>query len=324
MAPQEKMFFTAIVPCDKEKEACSEDTASENPGKRVFDQAVRLTKDGKLGMGFGPIVPHTTSEKSQPCDRCHLREDQTNWDVINELIGRGSNRFKIPDGNDTVYDLTKVLNGDDSAAVGLAHSGSAVLSRDTIQRILKPRVADSGLTLKQYSDWVSPENTNSTANNPGDTVLPDGPGVSASDCQTAGLEPASVTLGTGSFRFKALEDGDNLFVQQGTQGGGRFVQLRLQAAGIYPGSKELGSSSYPRLTFTLQFEAEQLLVEQALARLFRLREDTGQLEFSGESLLLKSANTTTTHGQPATLGISLEDACGTTTSVAVEIIIQQS
>ncbi len=156
MAPQEKMYFTVIAPCDPKTQTCTEGVGSPAPGRRIFDQKVRITHDGKLGMGYGPVVPHTTSSGSQPCDRCHLREDESNWDIINESLGRGSGRFVIPDGDGVEYDLTKVVDQQGNALVGLAHEGTDVLPPDIVERMLTPRVPNSGLTLKQFPPWQEP------------------------------------------------------------------------------------------------------------------------------------------------------------------------
>ena len=156
MAPQEKMYFTVIAPCDPKTQTCTDGVDSPSPGRRIFDQKVRITHDGKLGMGYGPVVPHTTSSTSQPCDRCHLREDGTNQDIVNESLGRGSGRFIIPDGDGVEYDLTKVVDEQGNALVGLAHEGTDVLPPDIVERMLSPRVPNSGLTLKQFPLWEAP------------------------------------------------------------------------------------------------------------------------------------------------------------------------
>ncbi|NOY91708.1 MAG: cytochrome c3 family protein [Deltaproteobacteria bacterium] len=156
MAPQEKMFLTAIVPCNPATETCTEGVDTPNPGRRIFDQVVRRTADGKLGFGFGPVVPHTTSVGSVPCDRCHLREDGTNTNIVNETLGRASGRFLIPDGEGTMYDLSQVVDDAGEPIVGLAHQGTGVVPPDVAARMLVPRVANSGLTLRDVGPWVAP------------------------------------------------------------------------------------------------------------------------------------------------------------------------
>ncbi|MEE9383043.1 MAG: hypothetical protein V3V08_06470 [Nannocystaceae bacterium] len=156
MAPQEKMFVTAIAPCDPELETCTEGVDSATPGKRVHDRSIRRTVDGKLGFGFGPVVPHTTSSGVQPCDRCHLREDESNWPILNETLGRGSGRFQIPDGEGKLYDLTQVVDDTGQTIVGLAHQGTDVLPLSIVEHMLAPRVGHSGLKLRPASAWVTP------------------------------------------------------------------------------------------------------------------------------------------------------------------------
>lgn len=153
MAPQEKMFVTGIAACDPATETCTDGVGTAAPGKRVFDQQIRRTVDGKLGFGFGPIVPHTTSSTVQPCDRCHLREDESNQDIVDETIGRGSGRIQIPDGNGVMYDLTQVVDEQGQPTVGLGHEGSGVLPPAVVERMLAPRVPNSGLVLQRVVPW---------------------------------------------------------------------------------------------------------------------------------------------------------------------------
>ncbi len=156
MAPQEKMFFSVITPCDPKTETCDVDEDSSMPGKTIFDEQVRIAHDGTLGMGFGPVVPHTTSKGSQPCDRCHLREDDSNWDIINETVGWGSGRFIVPDGDGVEYDLTRVMDEKCTPLVSLAHEGTSTLTCETVNKLLENKVSNSGLTLKQYPEWEAP------------------------------------------------------------------------------------------------------------------------------------------------------------------------
>jgi len=156
MAPQEKMFVTTIVPCDPNTETCTEDVDSVAPGRRIHDRQVRVAEDGTLGMGFAPVVPHTTSTTSQPCDRCHLRDDESNADIVAETLGFGSNRFVIPDGAGVDYDLTRVMDENCTPEVSLAHEGTSTLPCDQVDRMMTPRVPDSGLVLKTFPAWEAP------------------------------------------------------------------------------------------------------------------------------------------------------------------------
>ncbi len=156
MAPQEKMTFTVIAACDPEVQTCTDGVDGPMPGRRLFDRVVRVTADGLLGMGYGPVMPHTTSSESQPCDRCHLREDESNTDILSETIGLGSGRFVMLDGAGTAHDLTQVVSDPGQPIVGLGHEGTDVLSAEIVERMLIPRVPDSGLTLKQFPEWVDP------------------------------------------------------------------------------------------------------------------------------------------------------------------------
>ena len=156
MAPQEKMFVTVIVNCDPETEECTENVDSELPGRRLYDETVRIAADGTLGMGFGPIVPHTTSSESQPCDRCHIRVDESNWDIFNETVGWGSGRFVVPDGDGVEYDLTRVMDESCTTLVSMGHEGTATLSCETVNSMLVPRVENSGLSLREYPEWEAP------------------------------------------------------------------------------------------------------------------------------------------------------------------------
>lgn len=153
MAPQEKMFITVILDCDPATETCTDGVDTPRPGKRLFDQQFRTTHDGVLGFGYGPVVPHTTSKTSQPCDRCHLREDMSNLDIFNETIGVGSGRFQIPDGDGMLHDLTRVVDDMYDPLVGFAHEGTSPLPESVIDKMEGVIVEDSGLTLQTPVPW---------------------------------------------------------------------------------------------------------------------------------------------------------------------------
>ena len=312
MAPQEKMYFTAIVPCEGGGDDCTEDAETDDPGKLVFDQKVRRTHDGKLGMGFGPIVPHTVSATSQPCDRCHLREDGSNEDIVNETIGRGSGRFQIPDGENVLYDLTKVLDENDDPTVGMAHSGSRVLSKDMIERILKPRVSNSGLVLRTVSDWVSAsEISGPTPPTSHDTTTPgENNIIPAASCEEIAEEIPTLVIGAATPEFELLLNGSDLPVREGAQGGGAFLRLIARTLGIYPGSEELGSDSYPAISYELYVDGNQVLTDQQISSILRIRAD-GQRELPVHNVLVASLSASQLSGEQARLDIRLEDACGT-------------
>ncbi len=321
MAPQEKMFFTAIVPCESGSADCTLDTETNAPGKLVFDQQVRRTHDDKLGMGFGPIVPHTVSATSQPCDRCHLREDESNVGIVNELIGRGSGRVQIPDGDGVMYDLTQVLDENDDPIVGLAHSGSDVLGKETIARILTPRVADSGLSLRILSDWASRDEV--TGPSPPivvDYEPPIGDVVPASSCDAAALEIANLEVGAATPEFSLLLNDSELPVWAGAQGGASFLRLIMRANGLYPGSDELGEGSYPEVNYELYVDDEQALTVAPIRSLFRVRED-GQAELPAHNVPIDSLTAGQLRGEQARLEARVVDACGVTLTQSIGVTL---
>ncbi len=156
MAPQEKMFVTVIVDCDPETEECTEAVDSSRPGKRLFDQVPRTTTDGMSGMGFGPVVPHTTSSGVQPCDRCHTRSDGTNADILAETFGTGSGRVIIPDGTGHPHDLTQVADEHGQTLVGLGHEGTSLVDPELVEAMKAIEVDNSGLELRDFPEWEAP------------------------------------------------------------------------------------------------------------------------------------------------------------------------
>ncbi len=73
------------------------------------------------------------------------------------------------------------------------------------------------------------------------------PGEAPSNQPDAG--PPTVTLGSGDVAFEALDDGDDIFIVQGAQGGFHFFGS-VAVTGIDPGNpNDLGDASNPTTEF---------------------------------------------------------------------------
>jgi len=132
-------------------------------------------------------------------------------------------------------------------------------------------------------------------------------------------EPLCV-LGTGSVLFEDLEDGDDLPVHQGPQGG-FHVTGSLRGEGLHPGTwEDFTDPNNPRVTFSLTTDEGQLGGYSDLPRPLKERSD-GWLELVGEFVTLDIASVGEATYLNAVLSVEVTDACGTTVSDDREVLL---
>ena len=123
--PSEKMFFTAI----------------NGAGETVVDHAPRTTLDGEVGHGQRAFHPHTTQRWSpfMRCERCHLLSGGQNTELLDVVMGFGSDRYMEEDGEGTLWPLDRIQPTQSLPMVAVGHNEpypSAPLSQETIDKML--------------------------------------------------------------------------------------------------------------------------------------------------------------------------------------------
>ncbi len=134
-------------------------------------------------------------------------------------------------------------------------------------------------------------------------------GCSASPKQVADAEPPSLELGTGTGAFEVLEDGDDIFIVQGPQGGYHFFGA-LRARNVNPGdSEDLSDSSNPTTTF------EAFVGDARIDGMFStyrqgLEVSNGYAEMIGRQVILDILDDEDLDGATVRFGVRFEDVDG--------------
>jgi len=134
----------------------------------------------------------------------------------------------------------------------------------------------------------------------------------ADACEQAALEAPSANLGTGSTLFAALDDGDDVEVHQGAQGG-FHVWGTVRVAGLYAGDRDHPSDpSNPEVVFQVMTTDGTVVGDTgSLLRPLKVRSD-GQVELVGEIVPLFIGSIDEVAFQQVTLAVSITNFCGTT------------
>ena len=117
------------------------DETTDETGEPVYTGRIRTTENGKLGFGWQPNNQHTvTKDRVQPCETCHIKEDESNIDQVMGTYGFGTGLIFEKDENGVEHDLTRVLDEHGDPIVDFAHEGSGTVPKDMIDRALDVRV----------------------------------------------------------------------------------------------------------------------------------------------------------------------------------------
>ena len=131
--------------------------------------------------------------------------------------------------------------------------------------------------------------------------------------------PPSLALGTGLTRFEALDDGDEVFVILGPQGGYHLLGS-LHASNINPGNpKDLSDPSNPTIVFEVFSGADRV---DAMASTYTqgLKPATDGVEMVGRQVILDIANDSQLEGQTLRFVVTVMDTDGVTVRSEKEVI----
>ena len=135
------------------------------------------------------------------------------------------------------------------------------------------------------------------------------PGCSGGSKPQADAGPPSLQIGTGSSMFEPLQDGDNIFIVQGPQGGYHFFGS-LRARNINPGNAEdLSDPANPTTTFEAYVNGARV---DAMASTYRqgLEIRGGVAEMIGRTVILDILDDSELDGAMVRFVVSIEDADG--------------
>lgn len=139
-------------------------------------------------------------------------------------------------------------------------------------------------------------------------------------CETVAQEDATCTLGTGPTTYVSLEDGDDLDIEQGAQGGFHiFGSIRV--TGVLPGDPDdpQGPDSAD-IDFTVTTDDGTEVGRARLRGPLKVRSD-GQVELVGEVVPLDIDQIDDVAWQEATFAVTVDDACGTSVNDERRVVL---
>ncbi len=117
--------FTVIAPCDPRTDTatCTEDMGSATPGKRIVDQWLGASSEGRIGLSFRPVVPHTVGAANavRSCVDCHPTADGLNLAQVRAVYGFGTGEFMFTEpATGRTVDLLRMIDdaGTSTSAMG--------------------------------------------------------------------------------------------------------------------------------------------------------------------------------------------------------------
>lgn len=114
-------MFTVIEGCETGTSSCADEGGA--PGRRVVDQWLGASSEGRIGLSWRPAVPHTVggAGATKTCDACHPTAGGENRDAVRAVygFGDGTRLFTEPATGRTV-DLLRFVDdaGTSTTALG--------------------------------------------------------------------------------------------------------------------------------------------------------------------------------------------------------------
>ncbi len=136
----EHTVLDVVVPCDIQTSSCTIDLMSPQPGRLVVDNFVGLTSEGRPGLSFRPVTPHTIQAEARPCRSCHPAADGSNTAEVNAVYGQGVGRPTLVDSRGVTLDLTRFVDSAGTSTVALGHLLLRPVENDAVQRALNVTV----------------------------------------------------------------------------------------------------------------------------------------------------------------------------------------
>lgn len=140
-----------------------------------------------------------------------------------------------------------------------------------------------------------------------------GVACSSSPGSSADAGPPFIELGTGTREFEPLDDGDDIFIVQGPQGGYHFFGS-LRARNVEPGdSEDLSDPKNPRTTFEA-FAGDARVDSMFSSYVQGLELEDGYAQMIGRTVILDILDDDDLDGVTVRFTVSLEDTDGVVVS----------
>jgi hypothetical protein len=138
----DNQFLTVLAPCTQNSTIpCTEDINTISPARKLLNDYIGRSSEGRTGFSWRPSFAHTTSTKANTkrCEVCHLLSGGRNLAQIQAVFGLGTNdpnrQFTDPNTG-VVYDLTQFVDSTGTSTVALGTLLARPISVERLQRIL--------------------------------------------------------------------------------------------------------------------------------------------------------------------------------------------
>jgi hypothetical protein len=139
----ENAVLDVIVPCNPANEppnTCTNSPEQQVFGKKVIDGWFPMTTEGRRGLSWTPVFPHTTATRGtvQPCSRCHPKPLEPDPLRVPGTFGYGNGKFMFAQtGTTATFDLTQMVDALGVPTVALGTPDTRPVPFARIQRAMQ-------------------------------------------------------------------------------------------------------------------------------------------------------------------------------------------
>lgn len=137
--------LTVIASCDPRTDTatCTEDLNSATPGKRIVDGWLGESFEGRAGLTFRPVVPHTVGAGNavRSCTDCHPTQDAANLPAVRAVYGFGTGEHMLLEpASGRTFDLLRMIDDAGTSTSALGTLLARPLQPERIQKALDTTV----------------------------------------------------------------------------------------------------------------------------------------------------------------------------------------
>ena len=138
----DNQMITVLAPCSPDSATpCDVDQGTLTPARKILNQYVGRSSEGRTGFSWRPSFAHTTAtaSKTKKCETCHLLAGDRNLAKVREVFGFGAATtpytFVDPSTGKT-YNLTQFVDETGTSTVSLGTLLARPISPERLQRRL--------------------------------------------------------------------------------------------------------------------------------------------------------------------------------------------
>ena len=138
----DNQMITVLAPCSPDSTIpCDVDAGTLTPARKILNQYVGRSSEGRTGFSWRPSFAHTTAaaEKTRKCETCHLLAGDRNLAKVREIFGFGAANtpytFVDPSTGKT-YNLTQFVDETGTSTVSLGTLLARPISPERLERKL--------------------------------------------------------------------------------------------------------------------------------------------------------------------------------------------